>query len=170
MKCNPISANRCANSMKKTARGMGCLFLGLLPCIHPCLAACTVSVSQAVAFGSYNPFGLTAVDTTGTINLSCSGLVSLYLYDISLNQGSWGTFSQRNMANGSNRLGYNLYTNTARTTVWGDGTSGTSTQGGTCLIVLGSCSVNLTVYARLPASQNVATGSYADSVTVTVNY
>lgn len=133
-------------------------------------AACTVSVTQNVSFGSYNPFSLTDTSATGTINVSCSGLVGIYAYQVDLNQGSYGTFSGRKMANGTNRITYNLYTDAAYTLVWGNGTSGTSIRSGNCIIVLSTCSNNLTVYGKLPAQQNVAVGGYADSVTVTLNY
>jgi len=153
-----------------SANKLGFFFVFFIMTVNFSWASCTVSISQSVNFGNYNPFSLTEVDTTGTINLSCSGLVEADLYQISLNQGSYGSFSARQMANSANRLNYNLYTDTAHTTVWGDGTSGTSIQSGTCLVILNTCSASQTVYAKIPAQQNVAVGGYADSVTVTVNY
>jgi spore coat protein U-like protein len=71
------------------------------------------------------------------------------------------------MTSGANLLNYSLYTNAARTTVWGDGSGGTSTVSNTGSGV----AQNFTVYARVPLGQtSVATGAYADTVQVTVTY
>jgi spore coat protein U-like protein len=100
-------------------------------------------------------------------------------YTIQLNAGSSGSFSPRKLASGANLLNYNLYTTSARTTIWGNGSGGTSTVGGS--FTLGNCTLlllcsdetesrNHTAYGRIPASQNVPAGSYSDTITVTVNY
>jgi spore coat protein U-like protein len=71
------------------------------------------------------------------------------------------------MTSGSNSLTYGLYTNAARTTVWGDGTGSTATVTNT-----GSGSAqNFTVYGRIPAGQtSTPAGIYADTVSVTITY
>jgi spore coat protein U-like protein len=138
--------------------------------IKICWAGCTVTTTQSISFGNYNPFLLTANDTTGNINVSCTAVVGVYPYQISLDPGAHGSFAARDMAQGSSLLAYNLYLNLAHTQVWGDGTSGTSTQSGNCIVVLNTCSNDNTVYGDLPAQQNVAVGNYSDTVTVTLNY
>jgi spore coat protein U-like protein len=71
------------------------------------------------------------------------------------------------MSQGANLLSYSLYTDAARTNVWGDGTGSTATIGNT-----GTGAVqNVTVYGRIPGSQSSAPpGSYADTISVTVTY
>ena len=63
-------------------------------------------------------------------------------------------------------LSYSLYSDSGRTTNWGNVTgswmSGTGTGTGTAQ--------NLTVYGRIPASQSALIGSYADTVTVTITF
>lgn len=73
---------------------------------------------------------------------------------------------------GSNPLSYNLYTNSSRTTIWGDGTGGTSIISRNFILgLLGSITLTNNVYGRLPAGQTTAAvGSYGDTITVTVNY
>ena len=139
-------------------------------------AACTVS-SAGVAFGRYVPASGTNDRSTGTVTISCSGLLGLLLpyvpYTISLNSGlySGGIFSNRRMFSGSSYLSYQLYSNSAGTTVWGDGTGGSSTVSGTCTAILGNCSSSKTIYGLIPALQSgVAPGTYSDTVTVTVSY
>jgi len=63
-------------------------------------------------------------------------------------------------------LAYNLYLDSTRLTIWGDGTGGTGTFSG-----MGTGSdVGTTVYGRIPAGQNVAVGTYSDLITVTVTF
>jgi len=137
------------------------------------LATCTVSTTTPVGFGNYNPFNSSPVDTTGVLNVSCTSLIigALVNYTVSLDSGSYGSFATRKMGNGAYRLDYNIYTDATYTTIWGDGTSGTSTNSGSCTIVLGgNCNQNFTAYASVPARQNAAVGNYSDTITVTVNY
>jgi spore coat protein U-like protein len=68
-------------------------------------------------------------------------------------------------------LNYNLYTTSARTTVWGDGSSSTGTVSDSYLLGLGAgTSTDYTVWGRIPMQQNVPTGTYNDSVVLTVEY
>jgi spore coat protein U-like protein len=70
------------------------------------------------------------------------------------------------MKSGSNTLGYQLYLDAGRSSVWGDGSASSSTSSGTGT---GSAQT-LTIYGRLPSLANVVPGSYTDTVTVTVSY
>lgn len=120
---------------------------------------CTVT-PQGVAFGSYDTLSASPTDGTGNINVSCDASIS---FTVSLSTGS-GTYTQRIMSGGANQLGYNLYTDASRTTVWGDGLGGTSNVSAT------GSNVDLSVYGRIPAQQNVPANAYSDTVTVTVAY
>lgn len=122
-------------------------------------AACTVS-PQPVSFGNYDPLGATALDGVGNINIACD---SVTMMTVSLSSGG-GTFADRRMTGGAAQLSYNLYTDASRVVVWGDGAGGGSTVSAI------SANVDLTVYGRIPGSQNVPPNIYVDSVTVTVTY
>lgn len=124
----------------------------------PASAACSVS-SPGVAFGNYNTLSSSALDGTGDITVSCDMITS---FTAKLSAGG-GTIDQRVMSAGAAQLNYNLYTDSARTIVWGDGITG-STVSATGLISI------LTAYGRVPALQNVVAGSYGDTVTITVSY
>ena len=52
-------------------------------------------------------------------------------------------------------LNYNLYLNSARTTVWGDGTGGTSVL---TVTLNANVTRNQTVFSRVPARQDVTSG------------
>lgn len=120
-------------------------------------ATCTVT-SPGVSFGSYNPFSAVALDITGTITVTCNISAPS---TISLSTGG-GTYVSRRMISGAHTLNYNLYTTTTRTTVWGDGTSGTST------VAANGTTVSKTVYGRISALQNAFVGNYNDAITVTI--
>lgn len=120
---------------------------------------CTVS-SPGVSFGSYDTFSAVNLDITGTVTVTC---VISTPTTISLSPGA-GTYAVRNMTSGARILNYNLYTSAARTTVWGDGSAGTST------LATNGTNVTSTVYGRIPALQNAFVGSYSDAIIVTIVY
>jgi spore coat protein U-like protein len=132
--------------------------------------SCTVS-ANATSFGSYSTFSPTALDGVGNVRVSCSNLISILVnYTILLSTGSSGSYSPRHMASGANSLGYNLYTNAARTIVWGNGSAGTSALSDGYLLGVLTVTNNYPVYGRVAAGQNVPPGAYTDTIVVTVNY
>ena len=74
---------------------------------------------------------------------------------------------------GSNKLQYNLFTSVAATTIWGDGTNSTGTVPGTGAGMAAASTQTHTVFGQLPDNafnQGAPTGTYNDSITVTVTY
>lgn len=127
--------------------------------------SCTISVTS-VAFGSYNVFTTTADDSTGTITFRCNSTAANI--SIALSDGSSSTFSPRTLRKGTEVLNYNLYRNAARTNIWGDGTGGTSVY--TNANPPNNSNVNLTIYGRIPAQQDVSAGNYTDTVSAVINF
>jgi spore coat protein U-like protein len=70
------------------------------------------------------------------------------------------------MRKGTETLDYNLYQDSTRTVIWGDGTGGSQT------VVQPSpplnTNIDVTVYGRVPAGQDVSSGSYSSTVTATI--
>ncbi len=133
------------------------------------LQATCSATATALAFPGYTPGG-GAVTQTSTVSVKCTKNSA---YTVALNGGTTagGTVAQRLMASGANTLQYNLYTTTAHTIVWGDGTGSSVTQAGTGAGV--ATANTLTVYGQVPdsaANQVAVPGDYADTVTVTVSY
>jgi spore coat protein U-like protein len=129
-------------------------------------ASCQVSAS-GINFGSFSPLTLNFVDSTGTITVNCIDVVA---YSVALSTGN-GSYNLRSLVLGTNRLDYNLYRDAAYQQVWGDG------SGGDNFLVSGANPVNgqnyvYTVYGRITLSTNrgAQVGSYADSVSIIVNY
>lgn len=165
--------------MKKLLFGtLAALLLGLPQAASAACPGCTCTVTTtAVAFGIYDPFSPTDHDAAGNVNVACTVpllIGILVTYNVKLDKGSYSsTLSTRQMDNGNgNRLDYNLYTNSSRSTIWGDDTEGyasrTISKG---LLSLISFNDDLPVYGRIPAGQtSAAAGNYSDSVLVTVTY
>lgn len=129
-------------------------------------ANCSVSTT-AVSFGSVNVLSGTNVDASGGISVTCTNGTA-WAASANAGGGTGATISTRKMTSGTNLLDYALYTDSARTSIWGDGTAGNGvTISGTGT---GSAQAS-TVYGRVPSGQNAKpAGAYADTVTVTVTY
>lgn len=121
---------------------------------------CTVGGST-VSFGTYSTAA--ASTATGNIQVTCSNGTNAV---VSLNQGinnnRASTYATRALNNGTNYLGYDIYTDNTYTTLWNT----TNTQP----ITSTGAAVNLTAYGRIPAGQSPATGSYNDTVTISVAF
>jgi spore coat protein U-like protein len=127
-------------------------------------ANCTLSTSP-VAFGTLDVTSGTNTDATGGISVVCTKGTA---WSASANGGSsaGATPITRKMASGADLLNYDLYTNSTRTTIWGDGVAGSTITGTGTGIAQAS-----TIYGRVPLGQTtVPAGSYADTVAVTVTY
>ena len=122
---------------------------------------CTIATG-GVAFGVYDVFSASPVDSAGSVTYQCTLGASIV---VQLGTGSAGAFNPRTMRRSGEPLNYNLYRDAARTQVWGNGTSGTSTHTDFVTILF---PVVVPVYARIFAGQNVTVGSYSDSVVATI--
>lgn len=88
---------------------------------------------------------------------------------ITLSRGNGPSFTNRRMVNGSQQLSYNLYQDTGRTIIWGDGSGGSSSY----LIrnpQPNNQDIRLPIFGRIPAGQSVRVGAYNDTITVTLNF
>ena len=136
-------------------------------------ASCTVA-ALPVVFGVYSPASGSDSTSTGSVTVTCQPvLVSIsQSYTLSLSSGGAGSYAPRKLASGAYTLRYQLYTDAARTTVWGDGSAGTTTISGSfALSVLVPVSASYVVYGQVPAAQTgVGAGSYTDTIVVTVVY
>lgn len=127
-------------------------------------AACSVTPTS-VAFGIYSTLDVAPTDTAGTLQVSCD--TTTVAYTLLLSPGGAGSYAPRTLAGGTYTLAYNLYTDALHTIVWGDGSGGSTTVSGAFAL---PGAIDHTVYGRLPAQQNVGTGAYTDTITVTLNF
>jgi spore coat protein U-like protein len=138
------------------------------------LVNCTVSATGP-AFGIYNPLNATPLNSNGNVAVTCTLLTrrrTTVNATVTLSTGSSATFTPRTLVSGTQKLGYNLYLDAAYSQIWGDGTAGTADA--VAMMTLRRRSptqqVNLAMYGRIPAGQDVGAGSYLDTIVVTVNY
>lgn len=130
-------------------------------------AACQVS-TQNLDFGTYDSLAAAGVSATTQINVNCSKGTP---FTVALDAGQHAsTAFNRNMANGTHLLAYQLYTNSTHSTVWGDGTNGTSTVSGTGTGPGAAHTIKEVVYGELPPLQPVPAGNYSDVITVSVGF
>lgn len=127
----------------------------------------SVNTFGSISFGDYNDlsnlidgrsFGSAGGSSFG---LQCS-LGTAYSIAISAGQNPVG--AQRNMSSASGLVAYNLYQDSGRTQLWGDG--GVT---GTVLSGTGTGSdEEVIVYGRVPSQATPAPGTYSDTVQVTI--
>ena len=144
---------------------VGCAVAAVLCSPHPAHATCSISASS-VSFGAYDVFASAPLDSTGSVTFNCTA--NEKNISIMLNTGSSGSFSARTMRKTGETLNYNLYLDAARSIIWGDGTGGT--QYYFDKNPPNKKDVVVTIYARTPAGQDAATGSYTDTITATINF
>jgi spore coat protein U domain-containing protein, fimbrial subunit CupE1/2/3/6 len=127
-------------------------------------AGCEVSAPNNLNFGT-ETFLDTALFGTVDFSVRCTSGTN---GTISLNGGigSSGSVATRTMESGANSVNYSLYMNNSYATIWGDGTSGTSTYPHTGT----GSTTNLTIYGRVPSQTTPTAGTYSDTITITVTY
>lgn len=134
--------------------------------------SCIVTSTSDIAFGAYDPADAnfsTALDGSGSVSVRCTrGTVA----NVALNQGlnpnggSCAAPARQMSDGGTERLAYDIYQNAARTTAWGCDTANDQSFTSTASNV----ATTLTTYGRIPAGQDVAAGSFTDTVIVAVTF
>jgi spore coat protein U-like protein len=146
----------------------------LLPLVADAAVSCSVTATGP-AFGVYNPLSATPTYANSTVQVSCTllsgGATTLNLVS-SYSTGASSSYALRRMLSGANTLNYNLFYDAAYTQIRGDGTGGSQTGGATLNLTSAAPTqtANGTIYGRIPAGQDVAAGSYADTIVVTITY
>lgn len=131
----------------------------VFPGVARAAPSCRVTVLGDVAFGTYDVFSPAARHSTMRIKVDCPPGAAP---QIAISRGSAPSYSARELRSGREVLRYNLYVDPGHQQVWGDGTEGTRMPG------VRSGNTDVTVYARLPAGQDVAPGTYSDTLVITV--
>jgi len=128
------------------------------------------------AFGVYNPLQTTPTYANGVVTATCTWMSNPSPVTVSIvssySTGNSGTYSTRKLLSGTSALGYNLYYDDAYSSIRGDGTGGSSQGGGSIAVSRNSPtgSTSSVIYGRIPAGQDVAPGSYTDTINVTITY
>ncbi len=126
---------------------------------------CNITNISNINFGVYDVRNTLPTDGLGRVTIFCSINMNV---TIQLDRGLHSsTYANRYMKHTyfADMLAYNIFTNVSRTTIWGDGSGGSSTV---TLRVRRNRPRVVTLYGRVPSLQNVSVGTYSDIVTVTV--
>ncbi len=130
-------------------------------------ALCSVSAVN-LTFPAVDPLS-SQTDGATTVTVNCTKNSP---YTVGLNAGTTtgATIAQRKMANGADIMNYNLYTDVARSTVWGNSAAAPTWVSGTGAGMQTAQVLN--VYGRVASGQtNLAVGTYTEpTITVTVTY
>ncbi|MBZ3692946.1 Csu type fimbrial protein [Phyllobacterium calauticae] len=131
-----------------------------------------ITIQASCVFVSATSLTFTAVgviaandDATSTLSVQCTNTTP-YNIGLSAGTGTGATVASRKMTGPAGALvNYTLYSDTNRTTVWGQ-TIGTDTVSASGT----GAAQSYTVYGRVPVQTTPAPGAYTDTITVTVTY
>lgn len=124
---------------------------------------CAITSTNNLDFGTQGVLDAN-VDATTTLQVQCTSGTP---YDVGLDAGlaSGATVTTRQMTSGANTIDYELFSDSTRTTNWGETVStDTVTETGT-----GSAQT-FTVYGRVPVQSTPAAGTYTDTIGITVTF
>lgn len=129
------------------------------------VSSCEV-VADDLSFGDYNPVTAANVDAATTLSVTCTNGTG-YNVGLNLGGGAGASTATRYMVDGgaAHSLGYTLYQNAGRTTLWGTSV-GSNTRAGTGT----GSAATINVYGRIPMNQTVPSGNYSDTITVSVSW
>jgi spore coat protein U domain-containing protein, fimbrial subunit CupE1/2/3/6 len=127
---------------------------------------CLVS-SIPVQFGQYNYLDHSPQTAAGSIKVRCPPGTP-FRVKLGPGENPGAGFHPRKLRSATDEktLNYNLFRDSVRTTVWGDGTDNTAVHQG----VGTGAEKAINVYGSVPGRQNAAAGVYRDSITVTVEW
>ena len=124
---------------------------------------CTIGATN-LSFGTAGVIG-GGINASSSLSVTCTNNDA---WRISLNGGGSGNVAARVMqrTGGGGSVSYQLYTDSARSQAWGDGTGGTTRATGTGT----GLAQTVNVYGRVPAQTTPMPGSYNDTVTATIEF
>ncbi len=123
-------------------------------------SACTIEASELV-FPNVGTLD-SAVTATNTITITCSSNLP---YHVGINNGLNSTGNTRRMTNGNSHINYELYADSNRSQRWGN-TVQTDTVPGNGT----GQKQDYNVFGVVPAQGTPSSGTYSDTLTVTVTY
>jgi spore coat protein U-like protein len=142
-------------------------------CLTPASASaqsCSYTVATTLDFGSVLGAPVPQIDVTSTISVRCTGPilgVLPTLVCLSIPAGTAGSsISDRRIATGSHSVQYQIYTDAARTQIWGGLGESSPPRAVNFATLSGTQTQNVTVYGRVFAGQgSKSVGTYLSDLT-----
>lgn len=137
----------------------------------PASGACSVTAAP-IAFGAYNGVTKAEVQTTTSVTVQCNDLLLNTSFTVGVSPGQSGNATARYLVNGPYKLTYQVYADSARTRIAGDGSAGTISPTGSVAAIagIGTTSSSVLLYPVIMSGQSPAPGAYTDSLTVLISY
>lgn len=123
-----------------------------------------VMTATALVFGAYDPLSATPNDASSNIAVTCTQTTP---YHVRFDKGVHGSsVTNRKLSDGGiNTLNYAIFRDSGRTLNWGEtDTVDTTDSTGTGI------AQSFNMYGRIAALQAIPSGSYSDTVTVTISF
>ena len=126
---------------------------------------CEIKSAFTMDFGDYVPGQTTTLNGTGSVVTRCDrGNVAMILFaGPSLHTGSITNRALR-LKNGTDQLRYQLFTESSRVTIWGDGING----GQPIRRVVPASDQTTVYYGSIAAGQSISSGDYYDRISIIV--
>lgn len=125
-------------------------------------SGCRITALSELDFGTLSSSLSSPHDQTASVTLQCPSGTA---WQIGMGAGQYNAGTRRMRNPSGAYVSYGLFRNAGRTLAWGD-SLGVNTVSGT-----GTGSPTpVTIYGRIPAQGSAATGSYQDTVIVTLTY
>lgn len=156
------------NSTLKTAAFVA---LSLVSGAGGAATICSLATGN-VAFGTYDVFSPTSLDTSSTVIVTCSRDGGPQNINVTIGIGpgaNGGTTASRKMRTSSgDLLNYNLFKNAGMTSVWGQIPGFDAYTQTLAVPNKSTAQLSVMIFGRIPAGQDVMKGTYSDNVVVTV--
>ena len=156
-----LTAALCLGSVTNAATATGVMT------VTATVASTCIVGTSTLAFGSTTSAAILTgnIDAVGSVTINCTN-GSVYSIALDPGAGASATIASRKLTSGTNLLNYTVYTEAARTILWGDGTASSTMVGGT-----GNGQVQtVSAYGRIFSGQNAPAASYTDTIAVSVSY
>lgn len=129
---------------------------------------CSFQTSPSLSFLGYDPSGINStvpLDQTTLLQINCTrGATTTIGIDNGTHAGQ-ASIGTRALARGNRRLGYDIYQDSGRNTLWTNAGAGLYNY-----VSPSSLPTTISIYGRIFASQNAPTGIYTDTLVITINY
>ena len=155
-------------------RSLALLAFTCSACVAHAATTCT-GANVSIPFGPYDVLNPAPTDTQSDFLVTCTrdGGPQNILLTVSIGpSGASGAIATRQMrrAGGTELLGYNLFRDPSRFSVWGQIAGVDTVSRSLSVPNNASATAIFTIFARVPAEQDLRIGSYTDSLIITVSY
>ena len=131
---------------------------------------CSITVLPTLSFPAYDVFVGPPTVTSGIARIRCTGSGSLPSFVVGMGQSATsGSISGRQMAQqgagNTGRLNYNIYKDGGYSSLWGDGTGGTTPL----VVTVSGATTQVPIYGKIDPGQDAPVGNYKDTVVMSVD-